>query len=197
LGAKVLSFDYDGQSVACTRELKRRYFENDGDWTVQSGSVLDLEYLVGLGTFDIVYSWGVLHHTGDMWTALENVDRVVAHGGRLFVALYNFQPFFTKYWTFVKRTFNRYPLSRPVFLLVHSLYPTLPRILLRFVQGRRLERGMSAWRDLVDWLGGYPFEASKPEEIFAFYRKKGYHLMALKTVGGRHGCNEFVFEKRR
>jgi len=29
LGARVHSFDYDPQSVACTAELKRRYFEGD------------------------------------------------------------------------------------------------------------------------------------------------------------------------
>ena len=29
LGVKVYSFDYDPQSVACTTELKRRYFPND------------------------------------------------------------------------------------------------------------------------------------------------------------------------
>src|SRR5258705_4708310 len=66
LGAKVHSFDYDPHSVACTQELRRRYFSGDADWQVETGSVLDKEYLAGLGTFDVVYSWGVLHHTGQM-----------------------------------------------------------------------------------------------------------------------------------
>src|SRR5215213_1120252 len=80
LGARVHSFDYDPQSVACTQELKRRYFPEDSDWTVEEGSVLDRDYLESLGKFDIVYSWGVLHHTGDMWRALENVPLPVADG---------------------------------------------------------------------------------------------------------------------
>ena len=89
LGARVHSFDYDPHSVACTAELRRRYFPADEAWTVESGSALDAEYLRGLGQFDIVYSWGVLHHTGEMWRALDNAHLPVAPGGRLFIAIYN------------------------------------------------------------------------------------------------------------
>ena len=81
LGARVHSFDYDPQSVACTNELRRRYFPDTSDWSVERGSALDAEYLRQLGTFDIVYSWGVLHHTGEMWRALENAVIPVAPGG--------------------------------------------------------------------------------------------------------------------
>src|SRR6266496_6740116 len=59
LGARVHSFDYDPESVACTAELKRRYFSNDSNWTIEEGSVLDEEYMLSLGQFDVVYSWGV------------------------------------------------------------------------------------------------------------------------------------------
>src|SRR5213075_737603 len=37
LGATVTSFDYDPQSVACTRELKERFFAGDPRWVVESG----------------------------------------------------------------------------------------------------------------------------------------------------------------
>src|ERR1044071_7082198 len=73
LGARGHSFDYDQQSVACTQELRRRSFKDDADWKVEEASVLDADYLNSLGTFDVVYSWGVLHHTGEMWRALDNV----------------------------------------------------------------------------------------------------------------------------
>ena len=58
LGAHVHSFDYDPQSVACTAELKRRFFPDDPEWTVEEGSILDNQYVSGLGLFDVVYSWG-------------------------------------------------------------------------------------------------------------------------------------------
>jgi 2-polyprenyl-6-hydroxyphenyl methylase/3-demethylubiquinone-9 3-methyltransferase len=55
---------------------------------------------------------------------------------------------------------------------------------------------MSVWYDLVDWVGGYPFEVAKPEEVFDFYRKRGFELSRLKTSGGGLGCNEFVFIRK-
>ena len=70
LGAEVLSFDYDPHSVACTEELRHKYFPGDDQWEVMSGSILDKEFVDSLGTFDICYSWGVLHHTGALWYAL-------------------------------------------------------------------------------------------------------------------------------
>lgn len=195
LGARVFSFDYDPESVACTKELKRRYFDHNCDWEVQTGSVLNKDYIGSLGKFDIVYSWGVLHHTGDMWAALANVDGNVSENGKLFIALYNSQPFASKYWLFAKRTYNKYRLTRPLFVFMHAIYPMLPSMLLKMIQNKKYPRGMSVWYDLYDWLGGYPFEVSKPEDIFDFYKERGYRLTMLKTVGGRLGCNEFVFQR--
>ena len=54
---------------------------------------------------------------------------------------------------------------------------------------------MSFWQDLIDWVGGYPFEVSTPEQIFDFYRARGFTLPRLHTCGGSLGCNEFVFRK--
>jgi len=58
-----------------------------------------------------------------------------------------------------------------------------------------VERGMSPWRDVVDWVGGYPFEVAKPEEILDFYRSRNFKLVKLKTCGGSSGCNQFVFRR--
>ena len=145
--------------------------------------------------FDVVYSWGVLHHTGAMWDALDNVDANVAPGGQLFLALYNYQPIASRYWRWIKRIYNKSALVRPAIIGIHCVYPTLPSLLLRLVQARKSPRGMSVWHDLLDWLGGYPFEVCKPEEILDFYRARGYQLERLKTVGGRMGCNEFVLRR--
>ena len=204
LGAKVHSFDYDPQSVACAVELKRRYFSGDDDWVIESGSVLDRGYLSRLGKFDVVYSWGVLHHTGHMWDALENVASLVKKGGQIFIAIYNNQGRASRMWHAVKKVYN----MLPSWLRILVLFPAfirlwLPTIIRDLVRGRPFhtwntylkERGMSPWRDVVDWVGGYPFEVAKPEEIFDIYSVRGFRLEKLSTCAGGLGCNEFVFRK--
>jgi 2-polyprenyl-3-methyl-5-hydroxy-6-metoxy-1,4-benzoquinol methylase len=98
LGARVHSLDYDPRSVACTAELRQRYHHGDPLWTVERGSALDAEYLQRLGRFDIVYSWGVLHHTGAMWQAIELVAALVSPGGTYCLALYNDQGGLSRFW---------------------------------------------------------------------------------------------------
>lgn len=206
LGATVRSFDYDPQSVACTAELKRRYYPDDPDWIVEQGSVLDRDYLQTLGEWDVVYSWGVLHHTGAMWPALENVSSLVRPGGTLFIAIYNHQRVMTPVWTWVKRTYNRLPPALRWIVLGPALVRLwAPRTIYDALRGKpfytwrhyaeRSARGMSAWRDLVDWVGGYPFEVAKPEQIFTFYRDRGFVLRNMVTCGGGLGCNEFVLRR--
>lgn len=204
LGATVHSFDYDPQSVACTAELKRRYYPDDAGWIVEQGSALDNSYLKTLGKWDIVYSWGVLHHTGSMWQALENVSPLVSEGGSLFIAIYNHQRVMTPVWTWVKRVYNHLPNSWRWLVLAPALiWLWAPRTLYDLLRGKPFFtwrhyakhslRGMSAWRDVVDWVGGYPFEVATPEEIFRFYRDHEFVLRNMVTCGGRLGCNEFVF----
>jgi 2-polyprenyl-6-hydroxyphenyl methylase/3-demethylubiquinone-9 3-methyltransferase len=205
LGARVHSFDYDPQSVACTAELRRRYFADDPAWRVEQGSVLDAEYVRSLGAFDIVYAWGVLHHTGDMWTALHNAQLAVADGGRLFLAIYNYQIYWTALSTRMKRAYVRSPrpgrwLIAGAFIGLQVAKTTAKNLVLGRNPVRRYReygrnRGMSVWHDWIDWVGGYPFETAKPEEIFDFYRTRGFALDRLVTCGGGHGCNQFVFRR--
>ncbi len=195
LGANVTSFDYDPASVACTLELKRRHFTDDPNWRIQAGSALDAQYLISLGRFDIVYSWGVLHHTGDMWRAIDLVAETVAYGGQLYIALYNHQPYFSRYWFHTKRLYNKYRFLRPALALFNAVFMMSPGIIKRTILPRKDSRGMSYWYDFLDWMGGYPFETSKPEEVLHVLRQHGFELEALKTAGGGHGCNEFVFRR--
>lgn len=204
LGATVFSFDYDPQSVACTKELKRRNFPDDAGWSIGQGSALDMGYLQTLGQWDIVYSWGVLHHTGAMWQALENVSALARQGGTLFIAIYNDQGFMSSVWLKVKRVYNRLPKGLRWLVLGPALVRLWgPRTIYDLLRGKPFHtwrhyaeqsvRGMSAWRDVVDWVGGYPFEVATPEEVFRFYRDRGFCLEQLKTCAGGLGCNQFVF----
>jgi len=204
LGARVRSFDFDTHSVECTEELKRRYFAQDTSWTVEAGSVLDESYMARLGSFDVVYSWGVLHHTGRMWKALENAAIPVAPSGQLFISIYNDQGLRSRLWRGVKRAYASGPAGRAVatvagggVIALGALKADLARRrnpLSRYVDYRQ-RRGMSAWHDLVDWLGGYPFEVATPEEIFEFYYGRGFQLTRLTTDGGGSGTNQFVFSR--
>lgn len=202
LGAKVHSFDYDPQSVICTQELKQRYFHEDTDWIIEQGSVLDRNYLSSLGRFDIVYSWGVLHHTGALWQAFENISGLICRGGKLFIAIYNDQGKASRYWMTIKIAYNRFPQGFKWLILLPCLTRLWgPTIIKDFFRGKPFSawrnyanvRGMSPWRDAVDWVGGYPFEVAKPEDIFDFYHKQGFELIKLRTCAGGHGCNEYVF----
>jgi 2-polyprenyl-6-hydroxyphenyl methylase/3-demethylubiquinone-9 3-methyltransferase len=201
LGAHVHSFDYDPQSVACTKDLRDRYLPGDCHWTVETGSVLDTGYLESLPKFDIVYSWGVLHHTGAVWQAIENASKVITSGGAFLIAIYNDQEGISRKWAAVKRLYLHSPghvrllLAGCCFVWVHW-----SKILKGAMRGRPLEalrspaRGMSPWRDVVDWVGGYPFEVCKAGEVFQFLYTRGFTLEHLVTTHGS-GCNEFVLRK--
>jgi len=204
LGATVHSFDFDPAAVAAAEELKLRFAPGDALWTIETGSALDRRYLGRLGEFDVVYAFGVLHHTGAMWESLENMIPLVKPGGKLFVSIYNDQGKASRRWWWIKRAYNR--LAPPLRFLVlwpsaFCLWwrPMLKDFLLlrpfRTWRGYQRHRGMSAWHDLVDWVGGFPFEVAKPEQVFDFYRRRGFSLERLVTCGGSFGCNQFVFRK--
>ncbi|CAO5679882.1 MAG: Ubiquinone biosynthesis O-methyltransferase, mitochondrial [Holosporales bacterium] len=208
LGAKVFSFDYDQDSVNCTKYLKEKYAKDSDQWTVKQGSVLDKEFLSQYGKVDILYSWGVLHHTGNMKQAFLNVSDMVKEGGRLFISIYNDQGRASKRWTFVKKKYVASGRIVKFLLCIGTLIRQWTITLVKdaltsfnpfksWINYGKNNRGMSAWHDVVDWTGGYPFEVAKPEEVFDFFKAKGYKLDRLKTCAGGVGCNEYVFVKEK
>ena len=205
LGADVRAFDYD--TDAC--ETSKTLFEKFGVTGVElsQGSALDADFMRSLPTYDIVYSWGVLHHTGDMWKGLELAIERVGKGGICAISIYNDQGVSSKIWRQIKRLYLALPgVLRLPYLLFFLCIFEARSMLRRLINGKNPlpfadwkakneERGMSVWPDLVDWVGGYPFEVAKPEEIIDFFLERNFRLEYLTTRGGGHGCNEFMFKR--
>ena len=203
LGAKVTSFDYDKNSVECAKYLKQQFFQDDPSWKILEGSVLDANFLRDLGEFDIVYSWGVLHHTGNMWEALGNaLIPLSLDFGILAIAIYNDNGIESDIWLQIKSFYNSGNLQSYLVRLLFLPIFTLRTITSGLIKHKnpfyvfknyRNKRGMNVYYDWIDWLGGYPFEVASVEEIFRFYKNKGGVLINLKSTS-TNANNQFVFK---
>ncbi len=201
MGAKVLSFDLDPLAVTCARELRAMYGGSESDWEITEGNMLDASFLKSKGRFDVVYAFGSLHHTGDMWQALRNVVGRVAPTGQLYLGLYNDQGMRSRMWRVVKRTYCAGVAGK---LLIESVF--MPYYFTRFcvasVMRRRnyfaaykANRGMSAFHDWRDWLGGYPFEVASYDAVKNTVCDMGFELAwSIPAKGG--GNNQFTFVNR-
>ncbi|MGH7090009.1 MAG: class I SAM-dependent methyltransferase [Stellaceae bacterium] len=198
---ELLSFDYDMNSVAATQKL-RQLSGNPAHWRVEQGSVLDNAYLESLGQFDIVYSWGVLHHTGDQWSAIRNAAGLTAPGGMFYVALYTSDVFVNRpaeFWLNVKRRYNRSGwLGKR---MIEAWYIgghcwTMLRCKenpLTFMWNYKKSRGMSYYTDVRDWVGGWPMEFSAIQEVKDFARDKlKLELVNIKTGEAN---TEYLFQR--
>ena len=218
LGADVVSFDRDPASIACALKLRTEY-SRGGRWEVFDGSLLDSEFLARLGEFDVVYCWGVAHHTGAMWSAIGNLLACVSDGGLIALAIYNDQGETSRRWASIKRTYQALPETlRPPFVAavmaaawvrrslaaacsimarVATLRSPLPPIrcwIADMTTGNPQPRGMHWWYDWVDWVGGWPYEVADPGQVFGFLRDRGFRLREMSTPTGP-GCSEYVFER--
>jgi SAM-dependent methyltransferase len=207
LGARVHSFDYDADSVRCAERLRELHRPGDRDWTVARGSVLDRDYLRTLGTFDIVYTWGVLHHTGAMHAAIEAAATLAAPGGLFAFALYRRTPL-CGLWRQEKRWYAT--ASAGAQRRARAAYVALLRLRLQltggdfqsFVQHYRSQRGMSFEHDIHDWMGGYPYESISPPQVAALMQQLGLtHVRSMTKRPGLglfgSGCDEYLYRRQQ
>lgn len=195
-GADVLGIDIDpgcGQALALTA----RQFPTLSLPPFQIASILDdalVESLVTQGGFAIVHSWGVLHHTGNMYHAFENAARLVKPGGALIVAIYNHH--WTSYpWRYLKRTYNTLSATNQSRMLSLISFPMRLRMRTLGATDGASGRGMEFEHDLRDWLGGYPYEFASASQVTDFFARRHFSLERLIPVQGWTGCNQFVFKR--
>ncbi|MGH8195775.1 MAG: class I SAM-dependent methyltransferase [Woeseiaceae bacterium] len=195
LGAQALhSFDYDEFSVRATKTMWSKTKE-PANWVVEQGSILDGDYIKSLGQFDIVYSWGVLHHTGSMWAAVTNAFSLVAPGGRLWISLYKKGPRYESDLA-LKQKYNRASeLGKRLleyrrigkFMLARARHFQNP-----FAWNKKVSRGMNIYHDVIDWLGGLPYETATEDEVVTHARKYDFVLERIKAQN-EGGCSVYVF----
>jgi len=192
--------------VIATNKIKEKFLPNYTMWKVSQGSVLDDIYMYSLPKFDIVYSWGVLHHTGSMWKAISNAIDLVENNGHFFIAIYNKQKWKSKFWWFIKFLYNKLPnvLQKIysislgyIFIFINILKYTIilqPGVAFNSLKNYKKGRGMIMINDIIDWMGGFPYEYATVKELQDFFKERGFELVKVKEATSL-GCHQILFKK--
>ena len=205
-GAKeVYAIDIDPISVRTTRKVLSKYYEGN-NWKCEEMSVFDLSPGIH-GNYDIVYAWGVLHHTGDMYRALLKAMAMVAPERLFLVALYR-KTKMCNFWKIEKKFYSK--SSSQVQRLIRKIYMALFFLDYRLRTGKKSaeyirdyseSRGMNYYNDVHDWLGGYPYESVNPNKLKLFMKNNGFDcrrefLMPSSLGFFGSGNDEFAFQRR-
>jgi len=197
--ARVVGFDVNPTAIEVSQKNVVRLadqLDRIAEPHFRVGDVLDDVFLAQLGTFDIVYAWGTLHHTGAMWKAVRKAASLVkAENGMFVVAIYNHH-WTSPIWKQIKRFYNLSPC--PVRWLLNYLFGALIYVAKWAITHRNplnKERGMDFWYDVIDWLGGYPYEYARVADIVRFVQPLGFQLEQIVRPSVSTGCNEFVFRR--
>jgi 2-polyprenyl-6-hydroxyphenyl methylase/3-demethylubiquinone-9 3-methyltransferase len=190
--AKVVGIDVNPRCAQIS-EANRDHLAAGAPIEFYRASALESEQLMRLGTFDIVYAWGSLHHSGSMWNAIANVSKCVASEGTLVLAIYN-KHITSPIWKAIKWTYNQVPrIVQRFMVLFFAGIIYVAKLLVTRRNPLKKERGMDFWFDVIDWVGGYPYEYATPLDVERFVRERGLSLRRWVPAEVPTGCNEFVF----
>ena len=192
---KVIGIDVSKTSIE-TSISNMQKFAPQSDITFYHKSIFDAD-VAQMGRFDIVYSWGALHHTGDMRRAIDIACDLAGPGSLLVLAIYN-KHWSCGMWKRIKWFYNHVPgfIQQVMVWGFYFVIATAKLVVTRRNPFRRKRRGMSFYYDVVDWLGGYPYEYATKEEVTNYVKNKGFECIKFVAPAVPTGCNEFVFEKR-
>ncbi len=191
---KVTGIDISEESVAASVCNKKRFADqNTIDFFHKS--IFD-ETIQQLGKFDIVYSWGVLHHTGNMWKAIDIASQLVLPNSLFVIAIYN-RHWSSRSWAMIKRLYNISPvlIQKLMIWIFFVIIAAAKLIVTRKNPFKKQKRGMSFYYDVIDWVGGYPYEYASEEEIISYVEKRGFKCVKCVKPAVPTGCNDFVFLK--
>ncbi len=192
--ARVVGIDINPHCITVSEQNRDR-FAPKTPITFFQASALIPESLKPLGRFDIVYAWGSLHHTGAMWDAIRTVAKQVSPSGTLVLSIYN-KHITSPAWKWVKWLYNQLPnLGQRLLTFPFAGIIYVAKFLVTRRNPLQKERGMDFWHDVIDWIGGYPYEYATPQEIQSFVIAQGFMLRRYVRALVPTGCNEFIFDK--
>jgi 2-polyprenyl-3-methyl-5-hydroxy-6-metoxy-1,4-benzoquinol methylase len=203
--SRIMAVDIDPDSVATSNAVLTSNNVKT-PWQTEIMSVFDLDPK-RQGTFDIVYSWGVLHHTGNMWEALDKAASMVAPNGLLAIALYR-KTHMDLFWKLEKRVYAHAPkivqnVIRAAYIAAFQLGKIATGGSFReYVTNYKSTRGMDFYHDVHDWLGGYPYETTLAPEVETRLASLGFKAervfarpISVGIFGS--GCDEYVYRSHR
>jgi SAM-dependent methyltransferase len=195
LGAgRVVGIDISPNSIEASLKNRNRFAPASAIY-FREASVLNPDVLEELGSFEIVYAWGVLHHTGSMWQAIRNVAQLVLPDGILILSIYN-KHLTSPLWKAIKWLYNKLPpIVQRLMTIIFAGVIYLAKLIVTRGNPLEKERGMDFWYDIIDWIGGYPYEYAQPGEVISYMDNLGFRLFNYISARVPTGCNEFVFRR--